>query len=410
MDAKRKDIIKSTIRRIHAGEGIEGLKAEFGAAVRGLTEAEVAEAEQEAMAEGASVEDVRALCGAHLEVFRASMADKKLEVPHWHPLHIQEEEHVDMANKVGLAKAQVHALLHGAEGALLHGAEGDARTAAAARLSGLVAYLGKADSNFLKQENVYFPALERHGIAQPPKIMWSEHDLLRGVQKRLAALVAGGVEANIDALRDAILEYERILLDHVMKERSILFPASLSLFSEKEWVEIRREFDGIGYFAFFPMPLEFALSGEAAKDPPAGAVPAGAGGPIDVDTGYLSRTELVAMLKALPVDVTFADAEDRVKYFSETPERIFVRTKAVIGRSVQNCHPPKSVHVVTGILDDFRAGRKEHEDFWLRLGDKYVYIRYFAVRGPEGEYLGALEVSQDIAPIQAISGEKRIIA
>lgn len=116
------------------------------------------------------------------------------------------------------------------------------------------------------------------------------------------------------------------------------------------------------------------------------------------------------MLKALPVDITFVDADDKVKYFSETPDRIFVRTKAVIGRSVQNCHPPKSVHVVQAILDDFRSGRKDHEDFWLKLGGKYVFIRYFAVRGESGAYLGALEVSQDIAPIQAIEGEKRLTA
>jgi DUF438 domain-containing protein len=399
MDAKRKEAIKDTIKRIHAGEAVEGLKAEFGRAVKGLTEAEVAQAEEEAMAEGASVDDVRALCGAHLEVFRASMAEKPLEVPHWHPLHVQEEEHVDMANKVGLLKAQVHALLHGAEG--------EAKAAALAKLKGLAAYLGKADSNFLKQENVFFPALERHGIAQPPKVMWAEHDLMRAAQKRLASLVDAGIEANIEAIRDAVLSYEGLLLEHVMKERSILFPASLSLFSEKEWIDIRREFDGIGYFAFFPMPLEFALAEEAGKDESGNA--SSRGGLIDLDTGYLSRQELVAMLKAMPVDITFVDAEDKVKYFSETPDRIFVRTKAVIGRSVQNCHPPKSVHVVAKILDDFRAGTKDSEDFWLRLGGKYVYIRYFAVRGAEGEYLGALEVSQDIAPIQAISGEKRIV-
>ena len=114
------------------------------------------------------------------------------------------------------------------------------------------------------------------------------------------------------------------------------------------------------------------------------------------------------MLKALPVDISFVDAEDKVKYFNDTKERIFVRTKSVVGRSVQNCHPPKSVDVVTGILDDFRAGRKSHEDFWLRLGEKFVLIRYFAVRADDGRYLGALEVSQDIAPLKALEGEKRL--
>jgi hypothetical protein len=390
MDEKRREIIKSTIRRIHAGEEIEALKAEFGGAVEGLTEAEIASVEEEAIKEGASVDDVRRLCGAHLEVFKASMAEKPIDVPHWHPLHIQEEEHIDMANKLALLKGQVHALLHGAAG--------EARAAAIDRLRDLVAYFGRAESNFLKQENVYFPLLERHGIAQPPKIMWAEHDLMRSAQKRLAGLAGGDVEARLGELRDAVLEYEGLLLEHIMKERSILFPASLQLFSEKEWQDARREFDGIGYFAFYPMPMEFAPLG----------VEAGQAGTVDLDTGYLSREELVAMLKTLPVDITFVDADDKVKYFSETPERIFVRTKAVIGRSVQNCHPPKSLHVVQAILDDFRAGRKDREEFWLRLGDRFVLIRYFAVRGEDGAYLGTLEASQDIAPIQTIRGEKKL--
>jgi DUF438 domain-containing protein len=390
MDEKRREIIKSTIRRIHAGEEIEALKAEFGGAVEGLTEAEIASVEEEAIKEGASVDDVRRLCGAHLEVFKASMAEKPIDVPHWHPLHIQEEEHIDMANKLALLKGQVHALLHGAAG--------EARAAAIDRLRDLVSYFGRAESNFLKQENVYFPLLERHGIAQPPKIMWAEHDLMRSAQKRLAGLAGGDVEARLGELRDAVLEYEGLLLEHIMKERSILFPASLQLFSEKEWQDARREFDGIGYFAFYPMPMEFAPLG----------VEAGQAGTVDLDTGYLSREELVAMLKALPVDITFVDADDKVKYFSETPERIFVRTKAVIGRSVQNCHPPKSLHVVQAILDDFRAGRKDREEFWLRLGDRFVLIRYFAVRGEDGAYLGTLEASQDIAPIQTITGEKKL--
>jgi hypothetical protein len=398
MEASRRETIKSAIRRIHAGEDVESLKVEFGQAVKGLTEVEIASVEEDAIREGASVDDVRKLCGAHMEVFKASIVEKTLDVPHWHPLHIQEEEHIDIANKLSLLKGQVHALLYGAVGG--------ARFAATANLREIVAYLGKAESNFLKQENVYFPLLERHGIAQPPKIMWAEHDLMRAAQKRLAALAAGlgpaAAADEIGAIRDAVLEYEGLFLEHVMKERTILFPASLQLFSEKEWLDARREFDAIGYFAFYP--------GESpgASPNPAALGPSHLQDKIDLDTGYLSRDELVAMLKALPIDITFVDADDKVKYFSETPDRIFVRTKAVIGRSVQNCHPPKSLHVVQAILDDFRARKKEREEFWLKLGEKFVLIRYFAVRGEKGGYLGALEVSQDIAPIQAIEGEKRL--
>ena len=126
-------------------------------------------------------------------------------------------------------------------------------------------------------------------------------------------------------------------------------------------------------------------------------------------SGALNREQLLGLFSTLPVDVTFVDAEDKVAFFSETPERIFPRARSVVGRSVQNCHPPKSVHIVQEILDSFRAGTRDSEEFYLHLGEKYVYIRYFAVRDETGAYLGCLEVSEDIAPIQAISGEKRIL-
>lgn len=99
-----------------------------------------------------------------------------------------------------------------------------------------------------------------------------------------------------------------------------------------------------------------------------------------------------------------------MRYFSESKERIFPRARAVIGRHVVNCHPPASVHIVEKVVEDLRNGRKEHEDFWIKLRDQYVLIRYFAVRNEAGDFLGVLEVSQDIKPIQGITGEKRLLS
>ncbi len=133
-------------------------------------------------------------------------------------------------------------------------------------------------------------------------------------------------------------------------------------------------------------------------------------GHVRFETGFLTPEEISQILNAIPGDMTFIDKNDTVKYFSQGKERIFARTKAVIGRSVQDCHPPTSVNVVEKILEDFKAGRKDSEDFWIKMGDKYVLIRYFAVRNKHGEYLGTLEFTQDIAPIQAIEGEKRLLS
>jgi DUF438 domain-containing protein len=114
------------------------------------------------------------------------------------------------------------------------------------------------------------------------------------------------------------------------------------------------------------------------------------------------------MLNTLPVEITFVDNEDTFRYFSGTKDRAFARARASIGRKVQQCHPQKSLDKVNGIIADFRAKKKDSEHFWIHLGDKFLHISYFAVRDAGGEYLGTLETIQDIAPLQGVSGEKRM--
>lgn len=133
------------------------------------------------------------------------------------------------------------------------------------------------------------------------------------------------------------------------------------------------------------------------------------GGTLQFETGSLSRHEVEAILDSLPIDISFVDKEDRVKYFNKAEDRIFVRTKAVIGREVQRCHPQKSVHVVNEILNSFKSGKKDAAEFWIQLNNRLVHIRYFAVRKRDGEYLGTMEVTQDITDIKKIEGQKRLL-
>ncbi|EOR85439.1 DUF438 domain-containing protein [Latilactobacillus sakei] len=129
---------------------------------------------------------------------------------------------------------------------------------------------------------------------------------------------------------------------------------------------------------------------------------------IVLPSGTMNLSELTAILQVLPLDLTFVDQDDIVRWFSDNNHRIFPRTRAVLGRAVVNCHPPKSVDKVEKILADFHAGTEDHADFWINFRGKLVYIRYFAVRDPQQRYLGCLEVSQDITEIQALTGEKRL--
>ena len=135
----------------------------------------------------------------------------------------------------------------------------------------------------------------------------------------------------------------------------------------------------------------------------------GSAGAITFETGNLTQSELTALLNSLPIDISFVDKDDTVRYFNQAKDRIFPRTKAVIGRAVQNCHPGKSVDKVQAILDGFRDGTLPLAEFWIPMGEKLVFIRYFPVRDAAGDYLGCLEVTQDIAPIKKIEGEKRLL-
>ena len=130
---------------------------------------------------------------------------------------------------------------------------------------------------------------------------------------------------------------------------------------------------------------------------------------IQLPTGGFTVSELEAILNTIPFDVTFVDADDTVRYFSHGRERIFARSKAIIGRKVQFCHPPKSVDTVQRILDDFHAGRESHAHFWIELGGRFLSIEYFALRDGGGEYLGTIEVSQDLTAKRALTGQSRLL-
>ncbi len=130
---------------------------------------------------------------------------------------------------------------------------------------------------------------------------------------------------------------------------------------------------------------------------------------VTFETGTLSREELEALLNTLPLEITFVDKEDIVRYINQQPEKIFPRTKAIIGRKVQLCHPQKSVHLVNRMIEDFRSGRRDMAEFWIQMKGMFVHIRYFAVRDEKGEYQGTLEVVQDVSHIRALEGEQRLL-
>lgn len=389
---ERLNRVKEALRRLHAGEDVAELRAELREVLASLEPTAIARLEQALAQEGISRQELQRLCDVHLELFRESLGGHRLDVPAWHPLHILLEEHDRILDYAQALRTAVEAM----------GGKDDQGDDAYRQAKEVAEHLLAAESHLVREENILFPQLERQGITEPPAVMWMEHDQLRAIKRAIRDLLATEPEGpRLETLLEQATALAETYSSHIDKENNILYPTALRVIPEEAWAGIRAEFDGLGYCCFTPEP-------PAAPPSVEGHTPQ-AYGTVTVGTGHLSPTELSALLNALPVDITFVDAQDTVRYFNETADRIFVRTPSVIGRKVQQCHPQKSVHVVQKIVEEFRSGTRDVAEFWIPLNEKLVHIRYFPVRSPDGAYLGTLEVTQDVAPLKEIEGERRLL-
>ncbi|WP_333639970.1 DUF438 domain-containing protein [Mesotoga prima] len=385
----KEEFLKGLIRRLHEEpDKLENIREDFMRVVRELTPVEIAQVEQKLVEEGMPPESIQLMCNIHLDVFKEALDEDSIDVGSWHPLHILIEEHRDILNRTKELRDLTGKIISGN-----YDGE-DIR-----RLQSSIQYLDSLEAYFSKEENVLFPYLERHGLVQPPAIMWKEHDEVRNLRKKMKIEYENLKNGDPNKVNELAITISELFTNHIYKEHKILFPSALKLLSNNEWESIRVEFDEIGYFSFEPMP--FVSSEEVSKNN-------GVEGLVNLGSGFLKVDQLLLMLNSLPFDITFVDENDTVRYFSEGKERIFVRTRAIIGRKVQNCHPQKSAHVVNRILEDFKNGVRDVAEFWLNLGPKIVHIRYFALRDTLGKYAGTLEVTQEISSIKALEGEKRI--
>lgn len=400
---EREETFKQLIRELHEGADIEQIKERFRKLIGGTSPVEIAQIEERLIKEGMPVEEIHRLCDVHIALFQESLEQEQVLAPEGHPIRILMEEHKLLLGFAGELTKAVQAVKDA--GSL------DAAAEHLQQLGHLAEQLEDSEKHYLREENVLFPYLEKHGVTQPPKIMWMEHDRIREIKKSIFKLVGDAENADfpsfVSGLEEAAITLSETLAGHFTKENKILFPAALKVIGEQEWTEIRRQFDEIGYCCFTPKAAIAAIKEEKMMETP--AVEPEVDGKIALSTGSLSRVQLEAILNALPVDISFVDEEDSVRYFNDPGERIFVRTKAVLGRKVQHCHPQRSLHAVEQILEDFKSGKRNVAEFWINLKDRLVHIRYFPVRDKDGEYLGTLEVTQDVTDIRKLEGEKRLL-
>lgn len=397
INTDRKEKLKELIKSLHKGDDPEAVKDKLKKVLEGVSPVEIAMAEEELINEGMPREEIQQLCEVHLAVFRESLERGEPLAPTGHPIHTLMEEHQIILQFASELKDIVKKLRDAS----------DIDSESLEQLKHITEHFKESESHYVREENVLFPYLEKHGVKQPPAIMWMEHNQIREVKKSLYKLVDehGSLDFKnfTQQLEEVASSLAELLMNHFPKESSILFPTSLRILTEEEWKEIRQQFDELGYCSFTPEGARIAINErEAIVTEP------GAKGQVAFETGTLSEEELEGILNSLPVDISFVDSDDKVRYFNQSEERIFPRTKAVIGRLVQLCHPQKSVHVVNQIIDDFRNGRRDVAEFWINLQGKFVHIRYFPVHNKNGEYLGTLEVTQDITDIRKLEGEKRL--
>jgi hypothetical protein len=392
--------LKEIIQHLHKGEAPDAVRNQLREIVRQTDASEIMAMEQELISDGMPIEEVRSMCDLHSQVTR----DVLVQLPGnpiqpGHPIDTFRRENAalrQVIDKLRTNVSQIAALDDSAEctGQLLQLRQGANE-------------LTDVDKHYQRKEHALFSFLERHGITGPSKVMWAKDDDVRTCLKQLnkAAHDCRPVASDCKRVCSAFLVPALGAVEEmIFKEENILLPMARQTLTENEWSEIWAVSPKYGWCLVEPQQGYKPPQSSKAATP---AVPTD--GTIMMPTGNVTVEQLTSVLSTLPLDLTFVDADDRVAFFTEGPDRIFARSKAIIGRKVQHCHPPSSVDIVDRILEDFRAGRQNIAEFWIDFHGKFVHIRYFAVRNGEGKYLGTVELTQDIAPLRALQGDRRLL-
>ncbi len=258
----------------------------------------------------------------------------------------------------------------------------------------------------MKEEKVYFPLLIENGMPQqgPIAVMLQEHELERTYLNKIKQFLSEADKSDTadTELKEIINKYSSLTKDHIWKENDILYPMGKRFVNPDdepylitEFRRIEQETLGVGAYTRYKTLVD-ALEKESGDR---------------VDLLASLPTEIITnMLDSLPVELTFVDKDDRVRYFNKLEkEKIFARTLSVIGRTVQQCHPPKSIHLVNKIIEEMKAGKRDKATFWIHFNGMYLFIAYYAVRNENGDYQGVVEMVQDVAPYRQLEGEKRLL-
>jgi DUF438 domain-containing protein len=365
---RRQRKLKDLVLGLHEGEDLEKMQSQFKEILVDVSATEIADMEQSLISSGElTAQQVTALCDLHVQVFKESLdVQERPETIPGHPVHTYMNENKEAQKLIDVLREN----------------PGDKTTLE--ELKNIVVH-------YQRLQNQLFPLLEKAEITGPSTVMWAKQDEIREMINKVD-------ESNLNELLTAIE-------DMIYKEENILFPMSLENLSEYDWAKVRVGEEEIGYAWVLPgdewkpiTPIDVHQADQASESPG-----------ITLNTGSLTLKEVDLLLRHIPVDISFVGVDERVKYYSATDDRIFPRSPGVIGRGVINCHPQKSYDKVQKILNAFKEGIQDKAIFWIELGDRFLIISYFAVRDETGEFMGTLEVTQDVTEIRSLEGEKRLL-
>ncbi|HYQ57714.1 MAG TPA: DUF438 domain-containing protein [Draconibacterium sp.] len=397
----RKEELKRLILKLHQGESAEQVRNQLVDSLKNIPYGEVVEVEQELMQEGLPEEEVLKLCDVHGSVLEGNVdLSGAKTIPEGHPVDVFQKENVELRKVAEQAKQQLDELPNISEGDFI---------SYALKLESLINQLMDVDKHYQRKEYLVFPYLEKNEITGPPKVMWGKHDEIRDQLKAcIQILKTPGLKQEdlFDSLE--LLFYVTIqgLVDMTQKEEEILFPMAMDVLTTEDWWNIHKQTLEYGFSLYDP-EVDWKPEG-LTEDAAESNVTAD--GNIQLPSGSFSAEEIKAILNSVPFDMTFVDRNDKVKYFTQGKERIFARSRSIINRDVRLCHPPGSTHIVEKILEDFKSGKASHAPFWIQMKGKFIKIEYFALRDENGNYLGTLEVSQDLSENRSLEGERRILS
>lgn len=399
---QRIDIMKGLIRQLHNGVAEGMVRSQLEKLLNEADYSDVFLMEMQLIQEGIPQESIRDLCDTHTRVLKShlDMQESPTTVP-GHPVHTFMQENIELTKRT----SKIHLLIEDVN-ALNPGKDA---TSLLREIQGLLNDLMDVDKHYRRKENLLFPYFEKNNMPGPPTVMWGKHDEIRAYLK---AAIEGlqnvetihAEEAQAYCLLSIRTATEAVD-DMIYKEEKILYPTAMDLLTEQDWYEIYLQSEEIGHCLYVP-EFEWFPEGGVHKTNTSVSTQ---NNRIQMPTGSFQLEEMIAAFSVMPFDVTFVDADDTVRYFSPGKDRIFDRSRAILGRKVQYCHPPKSVNIVNQIVADFKSGAQDRARFWINMGPKLIYIVYYAMRDEQGKYLGTIEVTQDVSEIRALEGEQRLL-